>query len=196
MLRTITSLIVLIITTSLLLACTEEPTETLPSESKDTSKTTINSDKNQRKDFKSVYQKPGAGVRLKHNYDGHSTMGEPELLQLIFSESFSTGILNIALETDPELALLAPDSSVSYLMQDQHFHQLEITVKPQMEGKHYLRIFVSATENNGSLKHRVFAIPFYVGDSFLPSKQQSLEADKSSADNMIYLPSTETVIQK
>lgn len=195
MLRTKTSLFVLIITTSLLLACTEEPTETVPSESKETSSTNVNFDKTQNKSFKSVYQKPGAGVRLKHNYDGHSTMDEPELLQLTFSESYNTGILNLALETDPGLALLASDTSFSYVMQGQHFHQLEIAVEPQMEGKHYLRIFVSATENNGSLKHRVFAIPFYVGDSFLPSKQQSLEADKSSADNMIFLPSTETVIQ-
>ena len=193
MLRTVTSLIVLIITTSLLLACTEEAT--LPSESKETSSTNVNSDKNQRKDFKSVYQKPGAGVRLKHNYDGHSNVGEPELLQLIFSESYSTGILNIELETDLGLALLASDTSFSYVMQDQHFHQLEITVEPQMEGKYYLQIFVSATENNGSLKHRVFAIPFYVGDSFLPSKQQALEIEKPSEDNMIFLPSTETVIQ-
>ena len=195
MLRTVTSLIVLIITTSLLLACTEEATETLPSESKEISSTNVNSDKNQRKDFKSVYQKPGAGVRLKHNYDGHSNVGEPELLQLIFSESYSTGILNIELETDLGLALLASDTSFSYVMQDQHFHQLEITVEPQMEGKYYLQIFVSATENNGSLKHRVFAIPFYVGDSFLPSKQQAQEIEKPSEDNMIFLPSTETVIQ-
>ena len=195
MLRTVTSLIVLIITTNLLLACTEEATETLPSESKEISSTNVNSDKNQRKDFKSVYQKPGAGVRLKHNYDGHSNVGEPELLQLIFSESYSTGILNIELETDLGLALLASDTSFSYVMQDQHFHQLEITVEPQMEGKYYLQIIVSATENNGSLKHRVFAIPFYVGDSFLPSKQQALEIEKPSEDNMIFLPSTETVIQ-
>ena len=195
MLRTVTSLIVLIITTSLLLACTEEATETLPSESKEISSTNVNSDKNQRKDFKSVYQKPGAGVRLKHNYDGHSNVGEPELLQLIFSESYSTGILNIELETDLGLALLASDTSFSYVMQDQHFHQLEITVEPQIEGKHYLQIFVSATENNGSLKQRVFAIPFYVGDSFLQSKQQALETEKPSEDNLIFLPSTETVIQ-
>ena len=195
MLWTVTSLIVLIITTSLLFACTEEATETLPSESKEISSTNVNSDKNQRKDFKSVYQKPGAGVRLKHNYDGHSIVGEPELLQLIFSESYSTGILNIELETDLGLALLASDTSFSYVMQDQHFHQLEITVEPQMQGKYYLQIFVSATENNGSLKHRVFAIPFYVGDSFLRSKQQALEIEKPSEDNMIFLPSTETVIQ-
>ena len=195
MLRTITSLIGLIITTSLLLACTEEPAETVPSESKETSSTNVNFDKNQNKGFKSVYQKPGAGVRLKHNYDGHSNVGEPELLQLIFSESYSTGTLNIDLKTDQGLVLLAPEQSFSYGMQNQHFHELNISVNPLIEGKHYLRIFVSATENKGSLKHRVFAIPFYVGDTFLPSKQQSLEADKSSADNMIFLPSTETVIQ-
>ena len=195
MLRTITSLIVLIITTSLLLACTKEPTESLSSEGKETSKTSINSDKNQHKGFKSVYQKPGAGVRLKHNYDGHSTLGEPELLQLIFSESYSTGTLNIDLKTDQGLVLLTTDHSFSYGMQNQHFHELDISINPLTEGKHYLQIFVSATENNGSLKHRVFAIPFYVGDSFLQRKQQAIETDKSSAGNMIYLPSTEAVVQ-
>ena len=195
MLRTITSFLVLIITTSLLLACTEEPTETLPSESKETSSTNVNSDKNQHKDFKSVYQKPGAGVRLKHNYDGHSNVGEPELLTLVFSESYSTGTLNIDLKTDQGLILLAPEQSFSYGMQNEHFHELNISVSPQTEGKHYLQIFVSASENSGSLKHRVFAIPFYVGDSFLHSEQQAPEVGKSSADNMIFLPSTETVIQ-
>ena len=195
MLKTVTSLIVLIITTSLLLACTEEATETLPSESKETSSTNVNSDKNQRKDFKSVYQKPGAAVRLKHNYDGHSNIGEPELLQLIFSESYNTGVLNIDLKVDQGLTVSPSDNSYSFAMQGENFHHLEIRVEARTEGKHYLKLFVSASESNSSLKHRVFAIPLYAGDSFLPSRNKKSQQDKSSADNLIFLPSKETIIQ-
>lgn len=195
MLKTITSVFALMITACFLSACSQENNHSVPSSAHKETTMNTGSDKKIPKNFNAVYQKPGASVRLKHNYDGHSNVGEPELLTLVFSESYSTGTLNINLKTDQGLILLAPEQSFSYGMQNQHFHELNISVNPQTEGKHYLQIFVSASENSGSLKHRVFAIPFYVGDSFLYIKQQAPEVGKSSADNMIFLPSTETVIQ-
>ena len=41
------------------------------------------------------YQKPGANVRLTHNYDGATNTGEVENLSLIFTEQYSSGQMYI-----------------------------------------------------------------------------------------------------
>jgi hypothetical protein len=74
-------------------------------------------------------------------------------------------------------------------------HRLEVSVNAEVAGKHYLHMFVSASNSGGSTKNRVFAIAFYAGDAFLQGKSQPSEHNKASVDNMIYLPSEETVIQ-
>lgn len=195
MLRTIISVFGFLITTCLLLACSQENIDTPSDKSSDKTSVANFTDKSTSQNFQSAYQKPGAAVRLKHNYDGHSNIGEPELLQLIFSESYNTGVLNVDLKVGQGLTVSPSDNSYSFAMQGENFHHLEIRVEAQTEGKHYLQLFVSASESNSSLKHRVFAIPFYAGDSFLPSRNKKSQQDKSSADNMIFLPSKETIIQ-
>jgi hypothetical protein len=144
------------------------------------------------------YQKPGAAVRLKHNYDGHSEVGKPELLRLIFSEAYNTGNLNIHLKADPSLMISPPASDYNFAMTDENYHPLNISVNPQREGKYYLRLFVTAEGVNSPANSRVFAIAFYIGDAYQQAKTQSSQQNENqgkTAERIIRLPSQETVIQ-
>lgn len=173
----------------LLSACTQERTDTGPIESQYQSTEALS------KNSTSTYQKPGAAVRLTHNYDGHSQVGEAELIQLSFAEIYSAGELNIVLKADPGLTLSPAESNFSFAMDAGTVHRLEVSVSAEVAGKHYLHMFVSTSDSSSSIKNRVFAIAFYAGDIFLQGKSQPSEHNKASADKMIYLPSEETVVQ-
>lgn len=195
MLRIIISIFGLLLTTCFFSACAQKDNNIVSDNSHDETSANPSSNTKKVKSFKSEYQKPGAAVRLKHNYDGHSNIGEPEQVRLSFIESYYTGVLNVELKADQGLIITPSVNSYSFPMQSENFHSLDINVIPKTDGKHYLKLFVSAAESDGSTKHRVFAIAFYVGDSFLPSKSRESQQDKSSGETMIFLPSEETVIR-
>ena len=193
--RKIISIIGLSISICLLLACTQERTDTGATESQYQSTEASIANEAVSKNSKSAHQKPGAAVRLSHNYDGHSQVGEAELIQLSFAETYSAGELNVVLKADPGLTLSPAERNFSFAMDAGTVHRLEVSVSAEVAGKHYLNMFVSASDSSSSIKNRVFAIAFYAGDAFLQGKSQPSEHNKASVDNMIYLPSEETVIQ-
>jgi hypothetical protein len=193
--RKIISIIGLSVSICLLLACTQERIDTGATESQYQSTEASTANKAVSKNSQSAHQKPGAAVRLTHDYDGHSQVGEPETIQLSFAETYSAGELNITLRADPGLTLSPPEDNFSFAMDTDTVHRLEVSVNAEVAGKHYLHMFVSASNSGGSTKNRVFAIAFYAGDAFLQGKSQPSEHNKASVDNMIYLPSEETVIQ-
>lgn len=195
MIRKIIAIIGLSVSICLLLACTQERIDTGATESQYQSTEASTANKAVSKKIKSAYQKPGAAVRLTHNYDGHSQVGEPELIQLSFAETYSAGVLNIALKADPGLTISPADNNFSFAMDAATVHRLEVSVNAEVAGKHYLQMFVSASDSSGSIKNRVFAIAFYAEDAFLQGKSKPSEHNKASTDKMIYLPSEETVIQ-
>ena len=141
---------------------------------------------------KSHYVKPGAAIRFKHNYDGKTEVGEVETVQLSFTESYASGQMLVRLQADAALSLEPATQDYVFSMNSDRAHQLEIAVSAISEGKHYLNIFTSATDQSGQSKSRVFAIAFYVGE---PAPKQSKSANQSSLEKVIILPSQETVIK-
>jgi hypothetical protein len=142
---------------------------------------------------KSTYMKPGAAIRFNHNYDGKTEVGDVETIQLSFKESYSSGQMQVTLQPDPALSIEPAIENYQFSMDSDKSHQLEIAVSATSEGKHFLNIFTSATDESGQSKTRVFAIAFYVGNNFRAEKINSNKT--SSADNLRYLPSRETVIK-
>ena len=151
------------------------------------------SNKSQIDKPKSTYIKPGAAIRFNHNYDGKTEVGDVETVQLSFTESYSSGQMRVTLQADAALSLEPATENYEFSMDSDRPHQLEIAVGALSEGKHYLNIFSSAIDESGQSKSRVFAIAFYVGNPLRTQKTQGSE--KSAADNLIYLPSRETVIK-
>lgn len=195
MLRQTFSKYILFISSCLLLSCSQEvPLDTISKSTNDNSAETV-TNKNKLQDVDTVYLKPGAAVRLKHNYDGHSQVGESELLRLIFSESYNTGTLNIELKAGTDLTILPSDRNFSFDMEGDSSHAIDINVNANREGKHYLQMFITTSGVDGSIKNRVFAIAFYVGDEYRKDKTQPSQQKESPTKKMIFLPSEETVVK-
>ncbi len=195
MLRQTFSKYVLFTSSYLLLSCTQEvPVDATSKSTNDNYAETV-TNKDKLKDVDSIHLKPGAAIRLKHNYDGHSQVGESELLRLIFSESYSTGTLNIELKAGTDLTVLPSDRNFSFDMKDESSHAIDINVNANREGKHYLQMFITTSGVDGSIKNRVFAIAFYVGDEYRKDKTQASQQKGAPAKKMIFLPSEETVVK-
>ena len=113
------------------------------------------------------YQKPGANVRLTHNYDGATNTGEVENLSLIFTEQYSSGQMYIQLKPDPSLVIEPETKEFIFSMEGNKSHNIDLSISANSKGKHLLNIFASVMDDSGRLSNRVMAIAFYVGDKNL-----------------------------
>lgn len=136
------------------------------------------------------YQKPGANVRLTHNYDGATNAGEVENLSLIFTEQYSSGQMYIQLKPDKSLDIDPETKEFIFSMEGNKTHNIDLSIRANSKGKHLLNIFASVMDDSGRLSNRVMAIAFYVGDKNL---EQSKTQNSNSEDKVIILPSKESI---
>lgn len=135
------------------------------------------------------YQKPGADVRLFHNYDGHTTVGETETIELTFTEQYTSGQMYLRLKPDTAISIEPPFKDYVFSMGDKSAHTIEISVSAKTAGKHLLNIFASVMDEGKKPRNRIMAIAIYVGDN---NHRHSKREAPSSTDRVIVLPSIES----
>lgn len=135
------------------------------------------------------YQKPGANIRLSHNYDGKTAVAETENIRLTFTEQYSSGSMYVRLKPDTALTIEPTTKSFEFSMDDGATHSLDLAVTANTAGKHLLNIFASVMDERGQKKNRVMAVAFYVGDS---NHRHSKSQAPSSTEKVIILPSQES----
>ena len=135
------------------------------------------------------YQKPGANVRLLHNYSGTSKVGETQNIELIFSEQYQSGQMNVRLIPDTGLMIQPTRQDYIFYMEERQKHPIALSVRAKNAGKYLLKIFASVEDKPGQISHRVMAIAFYVGDS---SNTFNKPQTPSPTDKVIILPSQES----
>ena len=163
-------------------SCDNSPTDSATTEDH-SSHSAHNSDKSYS------YQKPGANIRLSHNYAGASKVGETQNIELTFTEQYQSGQMNLRLIPDSSLIIQPAKKDYIFSMQDQQSHSIALSVRADMAGKYLLKIFASVMNETGQVSNRVMAVAFYVGDSSgVINKPQA----PSSTDKVIVLPSLES----
>lgn len=135
------------------------------------------------------YQKPGANIRLSHNYDGNTVAGEVENIQLTFSEQYTSGQIYIRLKPEASLSIEPATREFSFSMDNQNLHTIELSISASTEGKHLLNLFASVVDETGRVRNRIMAVAFYVGDNEV---KQSNPQVPTSNDKVIILPSLES----
>jgi hypothetical protein len=135
------------------------------------------------------YQKPGANVRLSHNYDGATNVGEIENISLSFTERYSSGEMYIQLKPDKSLMIEPATQDFIFSMEDKNSHTIDLSVSANTKGKYLLNIFASVIDDYGQLRSRVMAIAFYMGDK---NHNQSKIQNSDTEETVIILPSQES----
>lgn len=180
----ITLTFIALVSCCLLVSCRQEtaegvnPTHTLPAAEFDKPMAT--------------HEKPGAAIRLKHDYDGQTEVGETESIQLSFYEAYPQGELQIGLKTDPGLSIETQTAVQTFAMDNEGPHTVALTATAEAPGKYYITIYASAVDPLGRAQDRVFALALKVVSSAKASKIQAQSSSESTVENLIYLPSTET----
>ena len=73
-------------------------------------------------------KKPGANIKLSHNYDGHTAAGETETIELTFTEQYSSGQMYLRLKPDTSLSIEPAFEDYVFSMEDVTSHSIELTV--------------------------------------------------------------------
>ena len=112
-----------------------------------------------------VHLKPGAAVTFSHNYDGFSELNQSSNVTLTFKERYDFGDLTITFATTDGLIIRSTRQSYIFTMLDTDTHDINVSLSPTKEGKHYLTIFVSVNNTRKSPLSRVFALAVKVGEN-------------------------------
>ena len=134
------------------------------------------------------HQKPGAKVRFSHNYKGYSEVGEIETIELVFTDGYSTGQMQLKLKSDEALTLEPSAMDYIFTLDGYNSNKINLSIQSHTEGKHFLNIFAMVTDENGYSSGRVFSIAFYVGEN----AKNKIEPQDPKAESVIRLPSIET----
>lgn len=137
----------------------------------------------------SHHQKPGANIRLSHNYDGQTAVGETETIELTFNEQYLSGQLYLRLKPDASLSIEPAIENFVFSMEDLTSHSIVLSISAKSAGKHLLNIFASVMDERGRPRNRIMAVAFYVGDS---NHRHSKPQAPSPTDKVIILPSEES----
>lgn len=135
------------------------------------------------------YQKPGANIRLSHNYDGQTAAGETETIELTFTEQYSSGQMYVRLKPDAPLSIEPAVEDFVFSLEDVNSHSIQLSISAKSAGKHLLNIFASVMDNSGKPRNRIMAVAFYVGDN---NQRQSKPQAPEPTDRVIILPSQES----
>jgi hypothetical protein len=135
-----------------------------------------------------LYQKPGAKVGFSHNYKGFSEVGEIENIDLVFTDGYSSGQMQLKLESDTELSLKPSTMDYIFSLEGYNSNKINLSIRTHNEGKHFLNIYARVTDENGYSNQRVFAIAFYVGKN----AKKKMGPQDPEAESVIRLPSIVT----
>ena len=129
-----------------------------------------------------VHLKPGAAVTFSHNYDGFSELNQSSNVTLTFRERYDFGDLTITFATTDGLTIRSTRQSYIFTMLDTDTHDINLSLSPTKEGKHYLTIFVSVNNTRKSPMSRVFALAVKVDEnnssrSSVAPKKFGMESD-------------------
>jgi hypothetical protein len=133
------------------------------------------------------HQKPGAKVRFSHNYKGYSEVSEIENIELVFTDGYSTGQMQLKLKSDEALSLEPSTMDYMFSLEDYNSNKIKLSIQSHTEGKHFLNIFAMVTDANGYSSGRVFSIAFYVGEN----AKNKIGPQDPKAESVIRLPSIE-----
>ncbi len=109
------------------------------------------------------YQKPGAAVRLAHNYGGKSEVGVAETVLLSFKPEYDLQQMTVELTTSSDL-LQIDYSAYSGAATGGQAVEIPTTLLADQEGRYFVNMSVVAVTEEGRKSSRSFSLSVVVGD--------------------------------
>lgn len=136
----------------------------------------------------SQYIKPGAPVRMSHDFKGFVTPGSNGSVNVSFKSEQKGGTMSVQTSSEGNLSLrrevALPQEFEMKLSEQQSF---DIPFTAQAPGLQYINVMVSTTDAGGQTLGRAFSIPIQVGDP-------ALNPSKPMRDDIVTTPEGEKLI--
>jgi len=148
--------------------------------------------KEKRHAEQSQYIKPGAPVRMSHNFKGFVTPGSNGNVQVKFTSKQQGGTMSVQMSSEGGLAMSNKAAQQNFEMKSDNGlalseQTLDIPFSTQAPGLKYINIVVNTMDASGQSLGRAFSIPIQVGDP-------ALNPAKPTPDNLITTPEGEKLI--
>lgn len=137
------------------------------------------------------YAKPGAPVDIRYESE-HVSAGDTSNINIILTSSTTTGTMKVKIKVDKGLnEISSVEKHLSFdLSEGKKEYPLHLEVSADEDGLYYIKIQV-AIKGQGM---RAFAVPVYVGDAVLKTKQTAVE--KTAKGETISVSAAEETITK
>lgn len=136
----------------------------------------------------SQYMKPGAPVRMSHDFKGFVAPGSSGSVKVTFKSEQKGGTMSVLTSPEGNLSLkrqaALPQEFEMKLSEQQTF---DIPFSTQAPGIQYINLVVSTTDAGGQTLGRAFSIPIQVGDP-------ALNPSKPMRDDIVTTPEGEKLI--
>ena len=78
-------------------------------------------------------------------------------------DSYQAGTLNVTLSAEGDISLFAASTQASFDMLSENKHDMDISLKANANGRHYINVVATAVNPSGQSQPRIFSIPVQVG---------------------------------
>lgn len=143
------------------------------------------------------YMKPGANVFLQHNYDGKTSAGEIENIEISIVDGYDAGTLSVTVMPTEGLTLYSDIREHKFSMIGDAPHNLVASVSAATNGVYYLNLHMSASDNAGNVIQRSSGIALYVGTNAKALKRDMLidaSPDVAGEPGLVVMDAEEEII--
>jgi len=134
------------------------------------------------------YSKPGAAIDYSYELPKNISAGQTITFQLKLDEAYSTGGLDVGLESEGDLQIFATNTQSRFDMRTDQSHVIDVSFTAPSNGRHYIN--VSAVTSDGM--PRIFSIPVQVGPEQAMKPHKNM-ITTSSGDNIIVMEAEEVI---
>lgn len=147
------------------------------------------------------YSKPGASVRLSHNFSGKINPGQVGDMTVNFIMPPTDGRVQVSFAATDGLDLLSGGDKRETLLQKSAFANTQqppmapqfLQFRAQNDGVYYVNAFIDVFYEGGQKRSRVLTIPVSVGTGASKPINTGIELDNSSGRNIAVMRASETI---
>ncbi|MEP6343098.1 MAG: hypothetical protein ABJ275_07260 [Maricaulaceae bacterium] len=146
------------------------------------------------------YVKPGASVKLRHDFSGKLNAGQVGAMSMDLIMPPTDGKVSISFSSSDGLDILSGKSGSDAQLQKAAFTNEAAPMAPQQlqfraleDGVYYINAFIDVTHEQGQKRSRVITIPVKVGTGTLKPVNNGVSVDDSSGRSIAIMSADETV---
>ena len=146
------------------------------------------------------YSKPGASVKLRHDFSGKLNAGQVGNMSLDLIMPPTDGTVKVSFSSTGGLDILSGGDvgetrikKEAFINEDAPMAPRQLQFRALEDGAYYINAFIEVTSEQGQTLGRVITIPVIVGTAVRKPSNQDLTIDDSSGRSIVIMSADETV---